>query len=102
MKHELDKEDSSEFDEEEMSDKEDGVKANNKPEDEEEDYLIKALRFSRERKERNAPPDIKLSEIVRNNQNPQEEICGGERLEGIVWLKASLPLRFSSLFFSCD
>jgi len=83
-----DNEDSSEFDEDEESDDDDDdVKPNPKPEDEEEDDLIKALRAAREKKERNAPPDIKLSEMVTDiSFHPEEDIIAAANIDGDISL----------------
>jgi len=74
------------FDEDDDSDDEDD-KPNPKPEDEEEDDLIKALRAAREKKERNAPPDIKLSEMVTDiSFHPEDDIIAAANIDGDISL----------------
>jgi len=83
-----DEDDSSDFDSDgDSEDEEDSSKPNPKPEDDEEDDLIKALKAAREKKSRNAPPDIKLSEMVTDiSFHPESHVIAVANIDGDISL----------------
>lgn len=81
-----DDESSTDFDSDNESDDElEDDKPNPKPEDDEEDELIKAIKAAREKKERNVPPDIKLSQLVTDiSFHPEEDIIAVANIDGDI------------------
>jgi len=79
--------DSSDFNSDDDSDDDENSQPNPKPEDAEEDDLIKALKAAREKKARNAPPDIKLSELVTDiSFHPEADVVAVANIDGDISL----------------